>query len=376
MNLTIHVRNLQALRLVRWTPDGVCCLVGPNGSGKTTLVLALKLLRAAWERGLPQGVAAVLGGSWGLRNRNATPDEPIEIGIDVDGLSWRIELVPAGGSVSADARESLLDGQRVVFECDGLGRIQHAGRTLERDNGRTGLRTLHDMRVQDPAIETIAAALASIAIYRPPALDSLRAAGSNAADDQELRTNGANAFAVLHAWHGQREFRDRYRFVHEWLSAAFPDEVGDIDFQVVGRTVTLRTFRPSDDEPMLIARQSDGCIAMLVHLCALASLRPGGIVAIEEAENSLHPWAIRRLVEAARAVAAERDGIVVMTTHSPVLINQFAAEPEQVWIMSRTADPEARPRRLSDQHEREWLARFVLGELFEHGDIGGRENGE
>jgi predicted ATPase len=127
---------------------------------------------------------------------------------------------------------------------------------------------------------------------------------------------------------------------------------------------------------MLIARQSDGCIAMLAHLCAMASLKQGGLIAIEEPENSLHPWAIRRLVEAARDMAARREGTILFTTHSPVLLNQFTEEPEQVFYMTRNAPITPLPLRLSEERDRDWLASFVLGELYEHGDFGGAKNGQ
>lgn len=368
---TVHIRNLQALRSVRWSPQGVSCLVGPNGSGKSTLVLSLKLLRAAWERGLPWAVSSVLGGSWGLRNREAPPAEPIEIGIDTNGTQWRVELVPSGGTVANDCRETLTSGGRTVFESDGLGNVVVDGRAIAREPNRTGLRLLHDMRHSDPAIAQLAETLQGLGVFRPPSIAALRQGGSNAADDLQLHTDGSNAFAVLHSWHSQRESRERYRFVLDWLSAAFPDEVQDLDFQVMGNTVSVRTFRPGDDEPMLISRQSDGCIAMLVQLCALATLREGGLVAIEEPENSLHPWAIRRLTEAARDIALRRGGSVVFTSHSPVLLNQFAGEPEQVFFMARDVGDRTLPLRLSDERDRGWLGSFVLGELYEHGNFGG-----
>ena len=52
--LTLHVQNLRALRLVRWPLAGVSVRTGANGAGKTTASLALRTLRAAFERGLPE----------------------------------------------------------------------------------------------------------------------------------------------------------------------------------------------------------------------------------------------------------------------------------------------------------------------------------
>jgi predicted ATPase len=110
MSFTLHVENLRALRAIQWAPDGVCCLVGPNGSGKTTSLLVLELLRAALDRDLPTAIVNVLGGSSGLRHRGAAEDEPVELGLDVGSLSWRIRLAVQGASVDPFAAETVHDG--------------------------------------------------------------------------------------------------------------------------------------------------------------------------------------------------------------------------------------------------------------------------
>lgn len=68
-------------------------------------------------------------------------------------------------------------------------------------------------------------------------------------------------------------------------------------------------------------------IALLV-----AALSPGTpLVVIEEPENSIHPWALRNLVEAFR-VASEKKQIL-LTSHSPILIDQL--KPEEVWVVRK-----------------------------------------
>ena len=68
-------------------------------------------------------------------------------------------------------------------------------------------------------------------------------------------------------------------------------------------------------------------IALLV-----AALSPGiPLVVIEEPENSIHPWALRNLVEAFRAASEKRQ--IILTTHSPILIDQL--KPEEIWVVRK-----------------------------------------
>jgi predicted ATPase len=63
--------------------------------------------------------------------------------------------------------------------------------------------------------------------------------------------------------------------------------------------------------------------------CALFDSR-SPLTFIEEPENSVHPWIIRVFVDACRSV---RDKQVILTTHSPALINYL--RPEEVDVVWR-----------------------------------------
>ncbi len=98
-------------------------------------------------------------------------------------------------------------------------------------------------------------------------------------------------------------------------------------------------------------------------------------MAIDDFGNDLHPYAIRELTDAFREWAEERDLTVCLASHSPVLLDEFKEQPESVFVMERGLDN--RPVRLTDLYDQDWLARFSLGRLYEHGEFGGqkKENG-
>jgi predicted ATPase len=52
MGITLEARNYRGLRHVKWSPSGVCVLVGPNGSGKTTLLNLFEFFGFAYQSGV------------------------------------------------------------------------------------------------------------------------------------------------------------------------------------------------------------------------------------------------------------------------------------------------------------------------------------
>jgi predicted ATPase len=370
IRFTIHVRNLRALRQVSWTPEPVSVLIGANGAGKTTLLLALKLLRDAYERGLPDAVITVLGGSSNLRSWDAPEDEPVELGLDIGDVSWRITLSPREGAVDYQTNERLTDGSREIFSRDALGTFLYGGERLANPGWKTtGLRALMERGATEPAVQRVASLLRSIAVYHDPDLWNLRAQGSNTAEDRHLHSRGTNALTMLRRWHQERGNRHRYQFVIDGLVAAFPGVVSDLDFVEAGTTLAARIYRPGTEMPGPLASEANGVLQFLVLMCDVAAAEDGGVVAIDEPENSLHPYALRRFLEWAGWWTRQHDVTVLLATQSTVLLDELNAHPEQVYVM-KPANGEPAPTRLDDLCNREWLATFKLGDLYEQDEIG------
>src|SRR4051812_14866883 len=134
MLVTLHINNLRAIRKLCWSPAQVSCLVGPNGSGKTTVLLVLKLLRAALDGGLSRAVGWVLGGSHKLKNNTATEEEPVEIGLTLGDVSWRLLLMTEGASISPFAGEEVtISGEVVLSRTPQSRDFTYRGETIPGD---------------------------------------------------------------------------------------------------------------------------------------------------------------------------------------------------------------------------------------------------
>ena len=144
----------------------------------------------------------------------------------------------------------------------------------------------------------------------------------------------------------------------------------EIDFRVAGLTVTVDLLDPHSRQTFPLAVAPDGWITGLLHLTAVASTPAGSVVAIDDFGNDLHPYAIRMLTDAFRDWAEEHRLIVCLASHSPVLLDEFKEQPEAVFVMDHGRQD--RPVPLTDLFEPDWLSRFSLGRLYEHGEFGGQ----
>lgn len=372
---TLHIRNLRTLHYVCWKPESLSVLIGANGSGKTTLLQTLRLLRWAYERGLPEAVKEVLGGSGNLRYMGAGDGEPVELGLDIGKAQWRIQLTPREESVDYLTDERLYDDGREVFSRDTLGAFLYGEERLS-PSPQLGLRVLMDRGVHEPALRAIVHFLRHIAVYHDPDICELRRNGSKTTEDRVLSSRGTNALAVLRRWHFDRSQRHRYQFVLDSLISAFPNLLTDMDFQEAGNTLVARFYRPGVELPTPLALEANGVLQLLVLLCEVANSEEESLLAIDEPENGLHPYALRTFLRRTARWAKQHRVTVLLATHSTVLLDALSSTPEQVYVMKSQAPGEALPTQLDQLCNREWLENFKLGDLYEQGEIGSNEDTE
>jgi predicted ATPase len=354
MSLRIHARNFRALRTLDWTiPEGVSVLTGANGSGKTTCLLVLRFLKLAIERGWPSAVD-FLGGANGLRTHGAPRDEAVEVGIDVDDLSWRLHLTPQGASVTA--REELLKS--------GVSKPLY---TSDVGDGELLLEALRRDEPSDVNVGKVFEALSRIAVFYDADLSGLREAGSRITDVRTVQTQGKNVLAVLRSWRDKKTTKGRFDFVMEGMNAAFPELFESMDFEVAGQTVSASIYRRGVEEATPLIFEANGILSLLITLTEVASAEPGSLFAIDEPEVGLHPYAIRQMMESLHHRAETIGCRIVVTTHSPVLLNTFDATPERILVLAPKED--ASPKPLSELRTPEWLASFALGALYADGEF-------
>jgi predicted ATPase len=222
-------------------------------------------------------------------------------------------------------------------------------------------------RPDDERARKVLDALSKISVFYDADLSGLREGGSRMAGVRTVHSQGKNVLAVLRSWRDKKTTKGRFDFVIEGMKAAFPELFDSMDFEVAGQTVSASIYRPGVEESTLLIFEANGILSLLITLTEVASAEPGSLVAIDEPEVGLHPYAIRQMMESLHHRAESIGCRIVVTTHSPVLLNTFDATPERILVLDPKED--ASPKPLTEIRTPEWLASFALGALYADGEF-------
>jgi predicted ATPase len=339
--------------------------VGPNGAGKSTLLDVPQLLRHTLEHGLMRALDH-RGGVANLANFDTGPSGVIDLHVERNNTSWTIGILISQFRSGGSYAEELIEGRRLLGQ-RGVTSVQFNKTSMPADE-RSLLRLAADNPDTAARVQPLLSLLQGYRCYADYHLAHIRENGSPLSSEKALDVHGRNVFSVLRNWRDTRADRVRFNFVMEGLRTLFPDNFSDLDFETAGTTVAARVVTPRPDTTYPITFAANGLFVALLHLCAVASVPEEGMVAIDEVENALHPFAIKRLVEAFRSWSAQTKSTVLLATHSPVVLDQFRDCPEQVFVMEPSQ--ELNPVPLSKFRDPEYLSHFSLGDLYAHLEFG------
>jgi predicted ATPase len=420
----IQITRYRSLYDIVFRPGSLTVVVGPNNSGKTNLVDAIDFVAEAYRYGLeiavgrkggfeniahrkmrrtksPVGfrVAARIPAT-DLRGEVATVQSITAIGRDAElRVEHYFELVARSQAIEADymvasetVRIDLCRGE----ECDRLlevsrtvegVQIDHVAPTssafsrnvvfpfdeagfanyLTSPKGLSNADLFLGSRFYNPTLALFARTMANTRVYQLAPLEGRRPGVPT--PNPDLERHGANLPAFVAQL---RKNHSIWSSIMETMRRAVPG-LEDIDTAFTpDRRLTLRFHEHNVGRPWASEDVSDGTIQTLALLAALYDPRTK-LVLIEEPENAVHPWIVRNFVEACRTIT---DKQIVLTTHSPVLINSLV--PAEVLVAFRTAgethvvplvvlDPEAESlwangvARVFDILDAGWLPQAVPG---------------
>lgn len=108
---------------------------------------------------------------------------------------------------------------------------------------------------------------------------------------------------------------------------------------------------------------SDGTVLYLAYLALSHQPKGIGTLLIEEPENGIHHAALKEVVTTIRKFGEDRNVRVVMTTHSPYLLDLVS--PDEVWVFQKDEEGAVHAKRLSDFPDVEDMKKhFMTGEIW------------
>ena len=295
---------------------------------------------------------------------------PVCLGLSLGEASWELSLPVEGAGVHPNHGEVVKLGAGVLGERAMFSAELSLGEERWPADERSVLQMLWD-KGRPQELEPLVSLARGLRVYGSYWLNQIREPQSAGEDDSYLHPTGKNVWTVLRSWKSApRKFRDQFRWVLETLRRSFPDLVADLEFDSVGQTVVGRFYpqnAPSADDSLPLSLAADGLLVGILHLTAVAGAKEGSILAFDEMENQLHPHAIRVILTAMRELAEERDLTILLTTHSPIVMNAFKGHEDQFYVLE--AGHEILPVALDEARDPDWLAHFSLGDLYDREDF-------
>jgi len=367
---TILADNLRRLRRLSWSLEGVNLLVGANGAGKTTTLSVLRFFAAVLTSGSDSAVSQILAARSNLRTWGVDEDEPVRLALQKGETWWEFELRPLADQKSVAIRERLVHRGEEVFSVSELRRVTWRGADLGHVVGSDcGLAYLVKLNKVDLPVQRIATLAEGLHSYRVPNLHLLKEGGTRPLPERPLEPSGGNAFSVLQRMKDAPGQEGRYTFVLESLQLAFPGLVHQLGFNLTETSVELFVVPPDGGPPNYIGQEADGVLQLLVNLVAVASAAPGEVIALDQPDDHLHPYAARMFLRQIERWAHQRRLTIILATHSVVLLDEMKRSPERVFVMTPNKDGVV-PNALPELYNRDWLDSFELGELYKNDEIG------
>ncbi|MBF0460754.1 MAG: AAA family ATPase [Magnetococcales bacterium] len=339
---SLHVTNYRALRKVKLdnlTPMTV--LLGPNGSGKSTVFDVFNFLsecfqfglRHAWDR-RGRGKELKTRGATGpiifdlkYRERPKAPLITYHLAIDEEGkgpvvveewLRWRRGMHGQpflfmefhrgiGRAVSGESPDAEAQRMDTKLRSPDLIAVNTLGQLAEHPRIAALREFITDWYVSYLAIDQT---------RNQP----------EAGPQERLSKSGENLPNVIQ--YLKEQHPDHLEHIFTLLRQRIPRlERVEAEPMPDGRLLLQIKDAPFE-QPVLSRFASDGTMKMLAYLTVLHSPEPPKFIGIEEPENFLHPRLLPELAEECRA-AAENSQLLV-TSHSPFLLNAMRAEEVRV----------------------------------------------
>lgn len=350
---SIRLKNFRAFRDAQMTDiPSFCVLVGANGVGKSTLFSVFGFLKDALATDVNHALVK-LGGARGfqeVRSRGATGPIEIELKFRKDAKSplatytLRIDERNGRAYVALEQLRYRRGSQGrpwtfLKFE-EGIGSAVTNELDLDVVGNENDLKR-EEQRLKSPDLLAVKALAQFQKFPVIVALGDLinrwyvsdfhidRARSDRDADQiDHLSREGDNLASVLQ--YLQKQHPDVLEKIVDRLSHRIPG-VTKVESKTTEEGRVLLKFQDGAFEDPFLARYvSDGTIKMLAYLILLNDPDPFPMLCVEEPENQLYPSLLEELAEEFRAYA-ERGGLVVVSTHSPDLLN--AVELDELFCL-------------------------------------------
>lgn len=336
----VYVRNYKSIAEVEVTLERFTVFIGPNGSGKSNFVDALRFMRDAINLGLD----AAISHRRGIKAiRRWSPRRPVDVAIALelvfpDGTQtvYGFELGSGRGGeyrIKAEICKTIQsDGTEDGFEVR-EGNIVRFPKALELPASPEPqpVRFLLFPFLGTAIAQQAWNFLRSIGFYHPLPNAIRASAYMPVITPPPLLEHGENLPFVLRTL--QQNHPDAFQWISEYLRLLVPG----LKSLVPSKSGDMLEVEHGDESATYASlefwQESDGTLRLLALLTAMYQQPPLSMLVIEEPELTVHPEALSFLVDLLIERSAYQQ--VLITTHSPDLLNRLPAETLRIVELER-----------------------------------------
>jgi len=324
MITSMHIENFKCFKDFDIELGPFNVLIGPNDTGKTALLQALKL-------------GGLLGGGMGVGRNREQIEQEVGFGIGTE-CAWRNDpsahirvTMQASRSREPSPKQTSLF---LVFHAGSLPPPFVAVNILDRKT-RLG---------SQEAMDWYAKSIGNVCYYRldPKALRRPCPLGKQMNDVGEgfpafldsINRESRKVFFEL-----ESRFYERFPYYRQ---LTLPDK----ELASGGRGLSV-SFQTIKGETLGCESVSDGVILSLAFMAIAHQPRPPEVLLIEEPETGVHHSSLKDTIETLKHLTQEKGVQVILTTHSPYLLDHV--EADQVYVFTKDRDEgSVTAKRLSD----------------------------
>lgn len=379
-------------------------LLGINGSGKSNFLKAIQLL---YESIIGNGLEEVFLKKWSgfntVANFNDDGKDYIKLSFEFDkdaikkitsqegyqfptNPTYEIEISKLG-QTAYYLKEKLSAPSIREGETDFIFMEMDNGRGIisTREEGKVGIQRYPQenkkltFKSTEPVLRqiseperfyphfTLKRALeeASIYYYFNTTFSSPIRQPSSYGTESKLLPDGHNLMTILN------QMKNNHPLYYEKIEKAIKKinpHFKDINSAALGSKLYLVLREKSLAKTVSIEQISEGTLSYLLLLSILFNPERGNLICIEEPETNLHPDMINTIANAIKE--ASKDTQIIITTHSPLLLNLF--EIEDVLIFEKSDRNETEVKIKSSDEFEDWMGDFLVGQAWLQGLIGGK----
>nr|WP_293840688.1 AAA family ATPase [uncultured Arsenicibacter sp.] len=316
----VSIQNFKSLKNVSLDLQKVNLLIGPNNSGKTNFLKALEFVKERYNDFPKAGDQSL------TFNRNGQDINFLIVSDNQDPVHIEKKYILKSGGEKA----SLVYNSKVQFAGNGVVPFIEGEKELE-------------------------SLLKSVVIYKPDP-NKLTQPGPVGLKEEVVSTDASNLVGFLDLMLSKYR-KAVFSQIETYIQTCIPefDEInlddaqptqelkrlfGDKSFKRLGLGNSRQGITYWADE------LSEGTLYFLALLCIIHQPNPPKLLLLEEPEKGIHPRRIEEVINFILGLADEKNIQIILTTHSPIVVDLFKDMPESVFIFDKDEEGTTRVKNL------------------------------